>query len=220
MPLILASGSPRRRELLELLGVEFEVQAASGVAEQEILQATTEVAPLSAKDAAKVAQRLAALKATAVRRGIDGSAVTVLAADTVVLAAGHLFGKPATPTEARAMLHALRGRRHEVITGLAVVTGGDAKENACVTSVQMRPYSDHEIRAYIGRGEPFDKAGAYAIQDLGFQPVASIEGCYANVVGLPLCLTSQMLLLAGRDIRIDPSEPLLRRCTACPLRSS
>jgi septum formation protein len=120
----------------------------------------------------------------------------VLAADTEVVLDGRLLGKPRDAADAIRMLRQLRGRQHEVITGLALVeAGGRAREQAevVVSRVTMADYSDTEVEAYVATGEPFDKAGAYAIQGLGGRLVASVHGCYTNVVGLPVETTRRLL---------------------------
>ena len=112
----------------------------------------------------------------------------VLAADTVVVLDGAILNKPADAVEARTMLSALRGRPHRVLTGLALARGGEvAWSSVAETVVTMRAYADDEVTAYIASGRPLDKAGAYGIQDADFRPVERIDGCYTNVVGLPLC---------------------------------
>jgi septum formation protein len=120
----------------------------------------------------------------------------VLAADTEVVLDGRLLGKPRDAADAIRMLRQLRGRQHEVITGLALVeAGGRAREQTevVVSRVTMADYSDTEVEAYVATGEPFDKAGAYAIQGLGGRLVASVDGCYTNVVGLPVETTRRLL---------------------------
>jgi MAF protein len=113
----------------------------------------------------------------------------IVAADTLVVLRDQVIGKPEDPASARDTLAALRGGEHRVITGLAVILPQSAKPilQAVETVVRMRQYGEEEIASYVGRGEPFDKAGAYAIQDPEFDPVERVEGCYANVMGLPLC---------------------------------
>ncbi len=212
--LILASASPRRRELLTRLGLPFEV-----------------VAPEVEEDAGaggrpeRIARRLAAAKARAVAAQRPGA--TVLAADTVVAHRGRLLGKPRDAEEARAMLELLRDRTHRVITAVAVLPsrrvetprrGVSTLVDHVVTVVRMRRYSDQEIEASIAQGDPFDKAGAYAIQDTLLRPVASYEGCYCNVVGLPLWTTVRLLGRAGLDIMRVSAGDLLPQCAACPLR--
>jgi len=172
--LILASASPRRKELLRFLCAEFEV-IVSGVDET-----------LDAPPSELAAVRLALRKARAVA-GQAGRGV-VLAADTLVVAAGESLGKPAGPAEARAMLTRLSGRAHHVITGVAVVEAETSRERteAATSCVFMRELGSAEIDAYVASGEPLDKAGAYAIQGQGGRLVTAVLGSYSNVVGLPL----------------------------------
>ncbi len=202
MTLVLASASPRRRELLAALGVPFEVDPAD-VDEDSTKQ-----------DPVRLAESLALVKARAVARRRPGD--VVVGSDTVVALDGRLLGKPAGPTEARAMLHALRDRAHEVVTGVAVVVAGRGIEAVTHqrTSVVMRDYTDAEREAFIARGEPFDKAGGYAIQDVEFRPVARIEGCECAVIGLPLWTLRRLLSEAG----LDASPPTFDRCAGCPAR--
>lgn len=203
MSLVLASASPRRRELLATLGVPFEVDAAN------VDETSAE------RDPVRLAESLALLKAraTAARRPHD----IVIGSDTVVALDGRLLGKPADAAAARAMLHALRGRAHEVVTGVAVVAVAHGFEAAGYgrTAVVMRAYADAECEAFIARGEPFDKAGGYAIQDVEFRPVARIEGCECGVVGLPLWTLRRLLREAG----VDAGAPALDRCAGCPARA-
>lgn len=171
--LVLASASPRRREILGRLGLPFSVRPVA-----------VDESVLPGEDAEQAAWRLALAKAVAVAgRGV------VVAADTLVVDQGEALGKPEGAEEAFAMLRRLRAREHEVITGLAILDpdGRRGYISTTRTRVWMRPYADEEIAAYVAAGEPFDKAGAYAIQSTAFRPVARCEGCYLNVVGLPLC---------------------------------
>jgi MAF protein len=174
--LLLASTSPRRRELLSLLGLPFESLGP------EVREDT-----ITASAPGEIASRLAQMKAQAAARERHNS--LIFAADTVVVLHGKVLSKPVDGDEAWQMLRSLRGREHQVITAIAVL--GPLSSTPTVetikTHVQMRHYGDDEIADYIARGEPFDKAGAYAIQDTLFHPVSRIEGCYANVMGLPLC---------------------------------
>jgi septum formation protein len=142
--------------------------------------------------AAVVAVALA--KARAVARGLAPAQVA-LGADTEVVLDGRLLGKPADAAHAEGMLRALRGRTHEVITGLALVQGGGGREAtaAVVSRVTMVAATDADIAAYVASGEPFDKAGGYAVQGLGGRLVAGVDGCYTNVVGLPLTTTRRLL---------------------------
>jgi len=206
--LILASASPRRRELLSRLGIPFEVVPAD--IDEDV----------SAGRPERIARRLASAKTLAVAT-LRPEAL-VLAADTVVACRGRLLAKPRDAAEAQVMLQLLRGRAHRVVTAVAVVPpletprrGVSTLVDHVVTVVRMRHYSDEEIAASIARGDPFDKAGAYAIQDETFRPVASYTGCYCNVVGLPLWTTVRLLGRAGLDIT---GSNLLPQCRTCPLR--
>ena len=150
--------------------------------------------------------RLALDKARAVAARLpDG---VVLGADTLVVVDGLALGKPAGPDDARAMLRRLRGREHEVITGLAVVAAGSgrAETTAVVSRVRMAAYDDAAIDAYVASGEPLDKAGSYAIQGAGAALVAGLEGSYSNVVGLPLEETARMLAAFGVRVSAPPAR--------------
>jgi MAF protein len=141
-----------------------------------------------------VAKCAAALKAAAVSR-LRPEAV-VLGADTVVVLDGRVLGKPSGLAEAAQMLRDLRGRDHQVITGVAVARQGNVTSAWEVTTVRLRALSDLEIAEYVGTGSPLDKAGAYGIQDSPISPAARYDGCYLNVVGLPLCVLSRLLVQA------------------------
>ncbi|MDI3339299.1 MAG: Maf family protein [Sphaerobacter sp.] len=204
--LVLASASPRRRALLERLGVPFAVIPAD----------VEEHLPTVAPRAERVARALARRKAVAVAAQVPPG-TAVLAADTVVVLRGCILGKPADADEAAAMLRALRARQHRVITGVALAVGRRVRVTHAVTTVRMRAYGDDEIAASIAAGTPFDKAGAYAIQDPDFRPVASYRGCYCNVVGLPLAPVITLLREAGVAVPdVDPAA-LTPQCGACPL---
>jgi septum formation protein len=193
--LILASASPRRRELLASLGVPFEVVPSDA-------DETLEALPL-----AEAVARLALRKARLVA-GLRPAAV-VLAADTIVVIDGRALGKPADPEDARAMLHTLRGRTHEVMTGVAVVdaeTGRHASDTV-ISHVTMTAYDDAVIEAYVAGGEPLDKAGAYAIQGAGGALVAGLIGSRSNVVGLPLAATAALLRRFGVAVSASQPEP-------------
>ena len=175
-PLILASASPRRRMMLETLGIEFGV-VPSGV---------DECPSKDDGDPETLARRWALEKAE--RVAAEFPAVWVLAADTVVVLGDRVFGKPSGEPEAFFMLKALSGETHRVFSGIALINReeGISRQESCCTSVSFRNLRPAEIRAYVGTREPFDKAGAYGIQDLGAFLVRSIQGSYTNVVGLPL----------------------------------
>ena len=179
---------------MDALGIPYEVCPAD-IDEASLL--TSSVRPED------VAHRIALAKAEAVS-GLRPDA-HVLAADTIVCLGRHIFGKPADEQEARNMLVALRGKPHRVVTGIALLPPKPADPIVAHvnTSVLMRPYSDDEIDAYIATGSPMDKAGAYGIQDTGFHPAAPVNGCYFNVVALPLCATSEMLRQAGFPPVVD-----------------
>lgn len=181
MPLILASASPRRSELLRSAGIPFTVEPAH-VPEQSL----SGEAPLA------YAQRLARDKATAIfARHADS---VVLGADTIVVADEHLLEKPADGADAFRMLRLLSGRAHQVITGVCVVAPGLEQTEAEITEVRFAPLSDREISEYVATGEPMDKAGAYAIQGIASRWVERIDGCYFNVVGLPVPRVYRMLM--------------------------
>jgi MAF protein len=204
--LVLASASPRRRDLLALLGLPFEVQIAPG----------EESKPRPGEPAEETVRRLALEKAQAVAKN-SGDAL-VLGADTLVALEGEAMGKPATPAEAIFMLQRLRGRQHRVVTGVALVdslTGGTSVDHRASTVV-MRPYGQEEIVRYVASGEPMDKAGAYAVQDPSFAPAERVEGCSLNVVGLPLCLVALMLRQAGLSPAVKEKE-VVARCRGCAL---
>lgn len=182
--LVLASQSPRRRQLLAGLGFTFTVDAAD-----------VDETPLPEEQPDALVCRLCRAKADAV--AARHPCAIVLAADTVVALDGVLLGKPADPAEATAMLRALRGRTHEVYTAVCAASNGVLTSRLSTSHVTMRPYSDAEIAAYVASGDPLDKAGAYAIQHPAFSPVAAWAGCYAGVMGLPLQLAADMLADVG-----------------------
>jgi septum formation protein len=195
MALILASASPRRQELLGNAGIEFAVHPAN---------VPEDVLPGELPEA--YVRRLALAKARAVLdRGWEGgSRVRVLGADTIVVVDDSILGKPSDARDAARMLRLLSGREHRVITGVCLLTpsetlGRRAHEDIRheTTRVTMKPLTEEDIQAYVAHGEPMDKAGAYAIQGLASRWIPKIEGCYFNVVGLPVPLVSAMLLAAA-----------------------
>lgn len=191
--LILASASPRRRELLTQAGVPFTVAAAN---------LNEDLLPDEA--AAAYVQRLAEEKAQAVwnaNRSADkednpDDPLIVLGADTCVVCDGQILGKPTDAADARRMLELLRGRTHAVLTGIAAVTCKKVVRDVEVTQVTFNPLDDAEIAQYILSGEPMDKAGAYAIQGYAARWIPRIEGCYFNVMGLPIARTIALLAQA------------------------
>ena len=207
--LILASASPRRRELLRSLVADFRV-VPSDLAEILAPGSPRAAAVRLALDKARaVAARLADGAGTRAPRSAagPGEPLVVLGADTIVVIDGEALGKPAGADEARDMLRRLRGREHEVITGVAVVDArtGRADSVAVVSRVRMADYAAAEIEAYVASGEPLDKAGAYAIQGTGGTLVAGLEGSFSNVVGLPLAETSRLLAAFGVAVSAPPS---------------
>jgi MAF protein len=201
--LILASNSPRRCQLLALTGLPFVVSAAD-----------VDESPISNEKPVDYVLRLAETKARAIHA--DAGQI-ILAADTTVVDGQDILGKPQDDAEAVAMLRRLRGHAHQVYTGVALlrVSDGLLLKDVCVTDVPMRDYSDEEIRAYVGTGDPLDKAGAYAIQHPEFRPVAmpsngrtGMDGCYANVMGLPLCHVTRML----REMGVTPNADIPAGC--------
>jgi septum formation protein len=182
--LVLASASPRRRELLAQAGFSFAVQAADI---DETLH--------PGEDPIAYVTRLAREKAEAVfaSRGSADESLTVLGADTTVCVDRQILGKPESPQDAARMLRLLSGRTHRVITGVALVSASQTQIAAEVTAVQFLTVSEAEIASYIATGEPNDKAGAYAIQGRAARWIPRIDGCYFNVVGLPIALVSTLL---------------------------
>ena len=179
---VLASQSPRRHELMQLLGFSFQVMAAN-VDEDSI----------TTPDPARNVVQTARLKSNEIAARLDAAVLPphtlILAADTTVAFGGKMLNKPANAKEARQMLQQLRDMQHEVHTGFVLLEPGSGREWEGVSTavVTMRPYANAEIDAYVATGDPMDKAGAYAIQHPQFRPVAHLQGCYCNVMGLPIC---------------------------------
>lgn len=180
--LVLASASPRRRELLAQAGFSFEVNPAH--VNEDVRQD---------EDPLAYVVRLARDKAQAVYQQLDDVEAVVLGADTTVTLDGHILAKPEDEADAARMLRQLSGRTHSVITGVAIATKLGTEVAAEVTGVQFLTLTDEEIAAYIATGEPMDKAGAYGIQGYAAKWIPRVAGCYFNVVGLPLALASTML---------------------------
>jgi septum formation protein len=187
MKLILASASPRRAEILREAGFAFT-----------IISAATDETPFPNESPQDLVQRLAEAKAELVAARAVGPAI-IIAADTEVVLDGRVLGKPRTTDDARNMLGKLSGRTHSVITGVTLVRLPDAERRSFVesTSVQFAKIPDDEILRYLATGEPFDKAGSYAIQGRAGRYVPRIEGCYFNIVGLPLARLTQVLSELG-----------------------
>ncbi|MFC2064609.1 Maf family protein [Chloroflexota bacterium] len=205
---ILASNSPRRRHLLSLTGIDFQVQPAD-------IDETLLPGEHPWEHVLRLAQgkaREAALNA--------GDSRTILAADTIVVDAEAILGKPVDQQEAASMLKGLRGHTHQVFTGLALYNpqGDHMVTDICIIDVPMRNFSDEELNAYVASGDPLDKAGAYAIQYDDFQPVDDLQGCFAGVMGLPLCHLARMLKRMDMSLK----EDIPSRCQAdlkytCPI---
>ena len=210
---VLASSSPRRRELVSELSLDVESLSPNGYEE-----------PPSPGDSPEdYTLRMAADKAeqgAALRRG-----AVVIGADTCVVFRGDILGKPADAAEAVATLRRLRGEEHSVVTGLCVRGAGRGEAQGAVatksairsTRVWMRDYSDEEIDRYVASGSPFDKAGSYAIQDTDFHPVDRIQGCYFNVVGFPLCALVETLASLGVRAELRRPGRVGELCDGCEL---
>jgi septum formation protein len=185
LKLVLASGSPRRRELLAALNLQFEVRSPD-VDETRFPDETP----------GAYVERIARAKAIAVA----GSDDVTVAADTTVVFEGKVMGKPGHPEEARSMLRRLQGARHEVLTGLAVSSHGEIHSLVDATEVEMMSMTDEEIAAYVAGGEPMDKAGAYALQGEGGVFVISVHGSPSTVVGLPIHQLPRLLGRVGVEL--------------------
>ena len=199
--LILASASPRRQQFLRELGLPYTVVVAD-----------IDESPYDGEAPTALAARLATAKARAVAQRLENQHAPqlIIAADTVVALGDQLLGKPADAAEATAMLTALRGRTHEVISGVSVLDVAADRQVTRVntTHVQMRAYSDDEIAAYVATGDPFDKAGGYAIQHRTFAPVQSLSGCISGVIGLPLADLRDLL----QDFGVPLATSVLAVC--------
>ncbi len=211
LPLLLASGSPRRRQILTSMGLPFSIGVAP--VDEEAAQEQYH-GPLDG-----LAQWLAAHKALAMLARPDAAGKLVITADTTVLLDNEVLGKPRDAAHARELLLTLRGRWHRVVTGVVVSTLLNGRltmrGTSRATPVLMRDYSEEEIAAYIATGDPLDKAGAYGIQSASFQPTERIDGCYLNVVGLPLCALVELLA----DFQVYPpvrSAAADERGAPCP----
>lgn len=186
LTLVLASASPRRVELLRVAGVPFEVRTASDAAEAVV------AARLDRDDPAGYARALAGAKAESVAAELPGR--LVLGADTVVVLDGEILEKPRDADDATRMLTRLQGRRHTVVTAIALRGAGSGLQDAAErTEVEFLPLEPTAVAAYVATGEPLDKAGAYGIQGYGAMMVRRVEGCYFNVMGLPLARLGELL---------------------------
>ena len=185
MGIILASESPRRKELLARMGLDFTVRVAP-------IDETMDPFAHPADEVARVAQ----LKAKSVYSYCNDGDI-IIGADTIVVCDSLVMGKPRSESEAFSMLRRLSGREHQVMTGLCVLTDRYEETVTVTTTLRMRPLSDEEIRAYIATGEPMDKAGSYGIQGFASMFVVGIDGDYYNVMGLPICTLSMILRKCG-----------------------
>ena len=182
--IILASSSPRRRELLSMIGLNYVIETSG---EEEVQPHGLPPAEFVKTLALQKAQPVADLHPED----------CVIGADTIVYLEGDILGKPHTPDVAKAYLSRMQGKQHVVFTGVAVLKNGKADVRHCETTVTFAPMTEREIDAYVATGEPLDKAGAYGIQEKGALLVERIDGDYFNVMGLPLLLLSRMLLEFG-----------------------
>jgi septum formation protein len=209
--ILLASNSPRRRELIALGNWTFRVSAPDVDESQR-----------TGESPANYVLRLAEAKARASLANAE-QALVIVAADTTVVFDGTIYGKPQDAADAVQMLKRLRARTHQVYTGLAALktSTGQLLTDLCVTNVPIRNYTDAAIEAYVQSGDPLDKAGAYAIQHPQFQPVESMSGCFASVMGLPMC--HLMRLLEQMDISPNANVPAncqARHHYSCPVSSA
>lgn len=197
-PIILASGSPRRRAFLEMLNLPFSIETSD-----------IDETPFPAEPSLDLVQRLSQEKAKVVAKNNPTS--LIIAADTIVVLGNRILGKPRDEADARQMLRDLRGRDHLVCTAVTLCREASDQAATCLNqnTVTMRPYTNAEIEAYLATGDPMDKAGAYAIQHPEFAPVAKFVGCYAGVVGLPLGHLAEGLAQFGLEI-----NRLGQQCTA------
>ncbi|WP_260702936.1 Maf family protein [Edaphobacter flagellatus] len=200
--LILASSSPRRRELLKLAGLDFIVESADI---DERIQA--------GETPAKYVQRLAVEKAQAVyerlkNRESNDDPLLVLGADTTVVSDGEILGKPVDQSDARRMLEKLAGRTHQVLTGIAAVSRQGVVSEVEITQVFFDLINEDELVRYLASGEPMDKAGAYGIQGYAARWIPRIEGCFFNVMGLPLARTMALLARARTGLNEAEAPPL------------
>ena len=193
LPLVLASRSPRRRELLAQLGIEHEV-----------IPADIDETPRAGEPPGDYVLRIAREKAEAVRASLE-PARWVLGADTEVVCDGRIYGKPENAGDAERMLGELAGRAHHVYSAVALAgPGGEVRDALQVSRVRFRPLSGAEVRAYVATGDPLDKAGAYGVQGRAAAFIEHLEGSYSGVMGLPLFETSGLLAAAGLPSGLDP----------------
>jgi MAF protein len=209
--LVLASNSPRRKQLLALGNWTFKV-----------IVSDVDESLLAAEKPGQYVLRLAKEKTLAVAQKVSRESI-IIGSDTSVIDGDEILGKPKDAEEAVRMLKQLRGRTHQVYTGIAIhrASDGTMLTELSITNVPMRTYTDEEIAAYVSTGDPLDKAGAYAIQHSDFQPVESMSGCYAGVMGLPMCHVMRALKKLG----IHPEADVPAACQSllnyqCPVSSA
>ena len=205
--LILASASPRRRQLIRALDIPARIVGSGD----------DEDAPRPGEPAHAYVQRLALAKARHAAAAPDARHALILGADTAVAIDAAILGKPIDQAHAARMLKLLRGRPHRVVSGIALIDAAAGKRSTAARAsvVHMRDYADAEIAAYIASGEPYDKAGAYAAQDTAFNPASRIDGCYLNVIGLPLCDVLRLLADFGAPACIKPDWRIPDGCPDC-----
>jgi MAF protein len=205
---VLASNSPRRKQLFGLGGWDFTV-----------IVADIDETPFEDESPREYVIRLAQAKALAIQPRAESDAV-ILGSDTTVVDGNEILGKPVDEADARRILKQLRGRVHQVYTAIAILHGDKIVTDLSITDVPMRNYSDAEIEAYIQTGDPMDKAGAYAIQHPEFKPVSVLEGCRASVMGLPMChvlrTLSQFDIVASADVPSACQSLLQYDCKVSP----
>ena len=205
---VLASNSPRRRQLFGLGGWDFTV-----------IVADIDETPLENESPREYVIRLAQAKASAIQPKAESDAV-ILGSDTTVVDGSEILGKPVDDEDARRILKQLRGRVHQVYTAIAILRNEKMVTDLSIIDVPMREYSDVEIEAYIKTGDPVDKAGAYAIQHPEFQPVSSLDGCRAGVMGLPMChvlrTLSQFDIVTSADVPTACQSLLQYDCKVSP----
>ncbi len=205
--IVLASASPRRHELFALLGVPFTVHTAD-----------IDEVPLPGETPAQTVARLSRSKTSVVSAQTGG---LIVAADTLVVLDDEILGKPASRSDAVAVLQRLRGRAHQVLTGVTVLDASSSEVDTVVvsTDVWMREYTDEEITAYVASGDPMDKAGGYAIQYEDFAPVARLSGCPASVMGLPVCRLDKILRSRNLELGVTPMQSCQPGHGVCAIRT-
>ena len=206
--LLLASGSPRRRELIDV----FEERVGF------VSSSSDEPSPLNGETPDEYVLRVALAKAQNVAK--KSYPAVLISADTVVVFKGEILGKPLDYEEASTTLGRLRGTDHQVVTGVTVLDSetGALVKSSTSTCVIMRKYSTDEIAQYVATGKPLDKAGSYGVQDHEFHPAQAVKGCYLNVVGFPLCTVTTLLGKMGVSVNIRPEWRPPEQCLDCPFQ--